>query len=373
MSLKKNSTMVSIKSEIANFISKSIFFTSKADEDLERCHAEKIPFITTGLSNPPLTPHVFPLKAARIGSFVLAALPFEVTTMAGRRIQDTLRKALSVHGVADPLVEVLSLCNGYGGYLTTREEYSKQHYEGASTHFGPHQLEASQQKFVGLAAQMESSQPSASSTKAHPVDFNALWHTPLAARPLDTKVPPSWMKYGEAVEDTRLAPYMVGEMASATFWCAYPANSQSSFVPSFCDVQVFDPKLNRYKRHLADDDWNVRFVWRRKYLYYSVCSCEWHIELQALYPSAGGSKYRLAINGAHESATGEVLNYTGFSKPFKVNTIDRPVRMHEHNDVSHYAVYLPDEMTVVLSVVALALFSLMRKCCCCTASKKLPK
>ena len=373
MSLKANNTFVAIKADIAEFIAKGVFSAPSADEKLIQCQGAKIPFIATGLSDPPLTPHVFPVKVARIGSFVLSALPFEVTTMAGRRIQATLKKALTKKGVKDPLVEVLSLCNGYGGYLTTKEEYSRQHYEGASTHFGPLQLEAVQQRMDYLAQWMEGSKLPRSPATAMPVDFSTLHHTPLASRPLDTRIPPAWMQYGKAVEDTRLAPYMVGEMASATFWCAYPANSQASFVPSFCDVEVYDPKLKRYQRHLGDDDWNVRFVWRRKYLYYSVCSCEWHIELQALYPSAGGHKYRLAIKGAHEAANGAVLNYTGHSKPFKVNTIDRPLRMHEHNDVSHYKVYLPDEVTVVLSIVILALFTVVRKCCCCTSRKTLPK
>jgi hypothetical protein len=59
---------------------------------------------------------------------------------------------------------VSGLTNGYCGYLATREEYSAQHYEGASTHFGPNQLAATQQIFHQLAGHlMRGSQPPLSS------------------------------------------------------------------------------------------------------------------------------------------------------------------------------------------------------------------
>ena len=34
------------------------------------------------------------------------------------------------------LLVVAGLSNAYAGYVTTAEEYDKQHYEGGSTHFG---------------------------------------------------------------------------------------------------------------------------------------------------------------------------------------------------------------------------------------------
>ena len=45
---------------------------------------------------------------------------------------------------------IAGLTNAYCGYMTTREEYAMQWYEGASTHFGPNQLVATQQEFTRL-------------------------------------------------------------------------------------------------------------------------------------------------------------------------------------------------------------------------------
>ena len=43
-------------------------------------------------------------------------------------------------------VVIAGLSNAYAGYVATREEYAKQDYEGASTHFGPWTLAAVQQE-----------------------------------------------------------------------------------------------------------------------------------------------------------------------------------------------------------------------------------
>ena len=63
--------------------------------------------------------------------------------MAGRRLLDTVRTALAPAGVTH--VVLAGLANAYAGYVVTPEEYTAQHYEGASTHFGPWTLGALQQ------------------------------------------------------------------------------------------------------------------------------------------------------------------------------------------------------------------------------------
>jgi neutral ceramidase len=85
-------------------------------------------------------PKVIPVHLVRIGEASILGLPFEVTVEAGRRIGRTLS------GV--PVIS--SLANDHCDYLTTPEEYAAQHYEGASTLFGPRQ-----QEFVtGCASQL---------------------------------------------------------------------------------------------------------------------------------------------------------------------------------------------------------------------------
>ena len=78
-------------------------------------------------------PHQLLFQTLRIGSFWWLAVPFEVTTEAGRRMQKAVTEALP------PGVDtcVTSLANGYTGYVTTEEEYARQHYEGGHTLYGP--------------------------------------------------------------------------------------------------------------------------------------------------------------------------------------------------------------------------------------------
>jgi neutral ceramidase len=85
-------------------------------------------------------PHTLPFQIVRIGAFAAALVPFEPTTVAGRRIRGTVARALAASGVSQ--VEVLGYANAYAGYLTTPEEYDEQAYEGAATLFGRASLPA---------------------------------------------------------------------------------------------------------------------------------------------------------------------------------------------------------------------------------------
>lgn len=107
----------------------------------------------------PLVPHVLPLHLLRIGSVVLAGVPAEFTATAGRRLKDTLRTTM---GAGASHVAIAGYCNGYSGYVTTREEYAAQHYEGASTLYGEHTLAAYQQTFAAMAAGMTGGSKNAS-------------------------------------------------------------------------------------------------------------------------------------------------------------------------------------------------------------------
>ncbi|MDD5712408.1 MAG: neutral/alkaline non-lysosomal ceramidase N-terminal domain-containing protein [Smithellaceae bacterium] len=79
-------------------------------------------------------PHALFLQAVRIDDTLLVPLPFEVTLEAGRRFAAECRNQL---GAEVGKVDVISCANGYFGYVTTPEEYSRQHYEGGHTLYGP--------------------------------------------------------------------------------------------------------------------------------------------------------------------------------------------------------------------------------------------
>ncbi len=91
-------------------------------------------------------PRVLPVHVLRLGDHAVVGLPFETTVEAGRRIGTAV--ADSHLPVATAFVS--SLVNDHCDYLTTPEEYTAQHYEGASTLFGPRQ----QEWVAGMAARV---------------------------------------------------------------------------------------------------------------------------------------------------------------------------------------------------------------------------
>jgi len=118
-----------------------------------RGHNPKPIVLAPGLLSPPIVPKNLPIQILRIGNLVITAVPGELSTMAGRRLRQTVLDELAGTGV-DHLA-LATYANDYSQYITTKEEYSAQHYEGASTLFGPNTLTAYQQKFRGLARSLK--------------------------------------------------------------------------------------------------------------------------------------------------------------------------------------------------------------------------
>lgn len=104
------------------------------------------------LNDTPWIPQIMPCQIVRIGPLAIAAIPFEPTTVAGRRLRRTLLEALAPGGVE--AVVLNPYANAYAGYLTTFEEYQVQHYEAGYTVFGPWQLAAVRTAFATVAGDL---------------------------------------------------------------------------------------------------------------------------------------------------------------------------------------------------------------------------
>jgi neutral ceramidase len=89
------------------------------------------------------------LQIIKIGDLVLTGIPGEITTMAGRRLKKTVLNEFKDLGIKH--LALAAYANDYSLYITTKEEYDKQHYEGGCTLFGPYTLMAYQQEFRKLA------------------------------------------------------------------------------------------------------------------------------------------------------------------------------------------------------------------------------
>lgn len=79
-------------------------------------------------------PTAVPLLAVRVGPRMIVSVPGEGTKEVGARIRAEVEAAIAGSGIER--VVVSGLANEFILYLTTPEEYSRQHYEGGNTHFG---------------------------------------------------------------------------------------------------------------------------------------------------------------------------------------------------------------------------------------------
>lgn len=104
------------------------------------------------LNDKPWIPQVLPLHLAVIGNIALAGIPAEMTTIAGKRLSQTILGVLKQRGVEKVIISPYA--NAYCGYITTYEEYQLQCYEGGHTVYGEHTLGAFQTKFKELALQL---------------------------------------------------------------------------------------------------------------------------------------------------------------------------------------------------------------------------
>ncbi|SNS57641.1 neutral/alkaline non-lysosomal ceramidase N-terminal domain-containing protein [Antarctobacter heliothermus] len=98
-----------------------------------------------------ISPESPPKQVFWLGPILIAALPGEMTTMAGRRLRDALGQVCNPSGQRPSHVLTVCYANDYCQYVTTPEEYDCQHYEGASTLFGRHTLDAHVAHLTNLA------------------------------------------------------------------------------------------------------------------------------------------------------------------------------------------------------------------------------
>ena len=82
-------------------------------------------------------PHLVMFQIIRVNDAVFMPLPFESTIESGRRMVERVKKELAAEGGFEiNTAWVTSVANGYFGYTTTPEEYSRQNYEGGHTLYG---------------------------------------------------------------------------------------------------------------------------------------------------------------------------------------------------------------------------------------------
>lgn len=118
---------------------------SQPSAEEQACHYPKPILLNTGDLHLPYqwSPNIVDTQTFRVGQLFIIVSPSEATTMSGRRWKAAVSSAASdVLGYTNPITVLGGPANTYAHYLTTEEEYSIQRYEGASTLYGPNQLQA---------------------------------------------------------------------------------------------------------------------------------------------------------------------------------------------------------------------------------------
>lgn len=284
---------------------------SKPTEEQQACHAPKPILLNTGdLSWPaPWTASVVPLQIFRIGQLFIIGVPGEFTTMAGRRLRDTVMNTLQEYGAADENshVVIAGLSNEYTHYITTFEEYQIQRYEAGSTLFGPHTLAAYQQEFSKLAQALATNQ-TVPDGPSPPDNSYISWCIAECDRLPDGL--PDGVDYGDVYQDAYTS-YTVGDTVSVTFWGGNPQNDYFT-QDSYLTVDVNDN--GTWKTVFVDGHWDTKFIWSVEKVDQNLITIEWDIA-----EGTPAGTYRITHQGAYKAALGVVeKHYSGVSSSFQV-------------------------------------------------------
>ncbi|EOY07316.1 PREDICTED: neutral ceramidase [Theobroma cacao] len=280
------------------------------------CQKPKPILLDTGEMKQPYdwAPSILPVQILRIGQLVILSVPAEFTTMAGRRLRDAVKTVLTSGSNrqfdSNVHIVIAGLTNTYSQYVTTFEEYEVQRYEGASTLYGPHTLNAYIQEFKKLATALISG----ASVEPGPQPPDLLDKQISLLPPVVLDATPPLVNFGDVKDDVPFnTTFKQGDIVSVTFWSACPRNDLMT-EGTFALVQY----LQDHKTWIPaydDDDFCLRFKWSRpaKLSPQSYATIEWWIP-----ESVVSGVYRIRHFGASKSLLGSVRHFAGSSSAFVV-------------------------------------------------------
>ena len=290
-------------------------FLREPSEEQKACHHSKPILLDVGeIENPYLwTPNVVDIQLLRVGQLVIIVSPGEATTMAGRRWKEALKKEAEISSLTDeePIVVLGGPANSYTHYIATEEEYGIQRYEGASTLYGPHTLNAYINLTVGYLPYLgtkATSQPAPGPSPPIYINESLSFITGVA---FDRA--PFFKSFGDVLSDAAVS-YRPGGIAEATFVGANPRNDLRQEA-TYAAVEKFI-KPGVWIPHKDDSDWSLIFRWKRtsSVLATSEVTITWELE-EDTEPAI----YRLRYFGASKTpVTGSIVDFEGVSRVFRV-------------------------------------------------------
>ncbi|KAF2848395.1 Neutral/alkaline nonlysosomal ceramidase [Plenodomus tracheiphilus IPT5] len=285
----------------------------------KECQYPKPVLLNVGEANTPYpwSPNIVDVQVLRVGQLVIIVSPGEATTMSGRRWREAVYNAVKSADIAsEPLVVLGGPANSYTHYIATQEEYGIQRYEGASTLYGQHTLNA----YINAT----------------------LRHLPYIADTVPGPIPPGPIPPGPSPPDNRdksislitgvvydgaglgrsfgqvtkdVSPtYARGALITVTFVAANPRNNlRLEGTYASVEHQNSDGIWTQIK---TDEDWDLVFSWKRVngLTGTSEATITWDTGLTAVE----GGTYRIRYYGDSRAVGGKISSFQGESAPFRL-------------------------------------------------------
>ncbi len=271
----------------------------------DEAQAEKVVCLAVGK----LMQKAQPLQIMRLGSVAIAGVPFELTYEQANRTRAVLEQTLAEAGVTK--VIIATHANAYSQYVTTREEYAAQHYEGSTCLFGPWSGAALTQELDKLAQGIvngEKSDKGAALMQTTP--FKLVYTAAAIATPtIDRK------SYGRLMDDVRKATYAKGEWVTAQFSAANPRHvsiltlKDSELVDGYTYMEVQKLVDGNWVRVLTDTDPYTTISFENSLRYGWIATAGWLLKDDDLESGT----YRLVYNGIAKRLVKAKMSYIPFS------------------------------------------------------------
>lgn len=267
-------------------------------------------------------------------------------TPAGSKKKPVI-SSLSRHKRANSLgkeikVVLSGLSNIYTSYVTTVEEYEVQRYEGASTLYGPHTLQAYINQFHRLSEHLISGEQLNPTDQIAPPDLSKSLFTFKTGVIYDGTQ--NGRSFGDVLNDvdpTRV--YKCQEVVSVSFVAGNPRNDLRQ-EDSFLYVDKYIGKNDNWQTVATDASWETKFVWERTNTIFgeSKVTIVWEIPHQCQ-----SGVYRIRHYGAHKSLmTQTVSQYAGQSAPFKVSSAEQAEELKTQLDEELRQAVLDNQLAV---------------------------
>lgn len=265
------------------------------------CQGEKPVLLDVGELDVPYawSPNIIDVQLLRVGQLVMIISPSEATTMAGRRWRAAVASAAAdiLPSGTDPVVVLGGPANTYAHYVATTEEYNVQRYEGASTLYGPYELNAYINLTVSNMGYLAADATGAPPPGPSPPD-NQNNSLSFITGVVEDNAPLG--SYFGDVTGQPAGSYARGAVVNATFTGANPRNNLR-LEGTFAAVERLDAAANTWTQVRDDSDWSLVYTWTRTnfLLGYSEVVVSWETEAEA---DAG--TYRLRYYGDWKNLLG---------------------------------------------------------------------